>query len=182
MTNLRLVILDRDGVINVDSDDFIKTPAEWQPIAGSLQAIASLCRHGFTVVVATNQSGVGRGLFSQDTLRAIHEKMLSNVTAAGGQLDNIYVCPHQPDAGCDCRKPAAGLFEQIQRDYQCSLQGVAAIGDSARDLQAAAAVKARPILVLTGKGESTQASSDSSVETYPDLAAAAAKLCEQQQQ
>jgi len=180
MTNSRLVILDRDGVINVDSDDFIKTPAEWQPINGSLEGIASLSKHGFTVVVATNQSGVGRGLFDQDTLRAIHEKMLANVAAAGGHLDNIYVCPHHPDAGCDCRKPATGMFEQIQRDYQCSLQDIPAIGDSARDLQAAAAVKARPILVLTGKGESTQAQSNGIVETYPDLAAAAAKLCEQQ--
>jgi D-glycero-D-manno-heptose 1,7-bisphosphate phosphatase len=179
MADPRLIILDRDGVINVDSDDFIKTPAEWRPIAGSLEAIETLTRHGFTVVVATNQSGIGRGLFDQDTLRAIHEKMRAGVAAAGGHLDNIYVCPHHPDAGCDCRKPGAGMFEQIQRDYQCSLQDVPAIGDSARDLQAAETVKARPILVLTGKGETTQASSDGTVETYPDLAAAAAKLCEQ---
>lgn len=174
---VHLVILDRDGVINADSDDFIKSPDEWQPLPGSLEAIAALCDHGFTVVVATNQSGVGRQLFDQATLQSIHTKMLAAVEAAGGKLDSIYVCPHRPDADCDCRKPKAGMFEQIQRDYGCSLQGVAAIGDAARDLAAAERVGARPILVLTGKGEDTKNTLPRPVEAYADLAAAAAVLC-----
>ena len=177
MTTPRLVILDRDGVINVDSDDFIKSASEWEPIEGSLDAIAALTQHGFTVVVATNQSGIGRGLFDQGTLRAIHDKMCAAVRAAGGDIANIYVCPHAPNAGCDCRKPATGMFEQIQRDYQSTLENVPAIGDAARDLQAAASIGARPILVLTGKGELTQGNLDHPVETHPDLATAAVELC-----
>jgi len=180
-TQPRLVVLDRDGVINADSDDFIKSPDEWQPLPGSLEAIATLCANGFTVVVVTNQSGVGRNLFDQATLQDIHAKMQAAVEAAGGRLDNIYVCPHHPDAGCDCRKPKPGMLEQVQRDYGCSLKGVAAIGDATRDLAAAEHVGARPILVLTGKGKATQQGLPQPVETYPDLAAAAAALCAEPQ-
>ena len=177
MAKQRLVVLDRDGVINADSDDYIKSPEEWQPLPGSLEAIATLCANGFTVVVVTNQSGVGRELLDQATLQAIHAKMLAAVEAAGGAVDNIYVCPHHPDAGCDCRKPKPGMLEQIERDYACSLRGVPAVGDSTRDLAAAEQMGARPILVLTGNGSATQGSLPQPVETYPDLAAAAAALC-----
>lgn len=177
MAKQRLVVLDRDGVINADSDDYIKSPEEWQPLPGSLEAIATLCASGFTVVVVTNQSGVGRELLDQATLQAIHAKMLAAVEAAGGAVDNIYVCPHHPDAGCDCRKPKPGMLEQVERDYVCSLRGVPAIGDSTRDLAAAEQMGARPILVLTGNGRATQGSLPQPVETYPDLAAAAAALC-----
>lgn len=176
-TQLRLVVLDRDGVINAESAAFIKSPDEWRPLPGSLEAIANLSANGFTVVVATNQSGVGYRLLDQTTLRAIHAKMLAAVKAVGGELDNIYVCPHQPDAGCDCRKPRTGMLEQIQRDYGCSLQDVAAVGDSARDLAAAERAGARPILVLTGNGKATQQALPQPVETYADLATAAAALC-----
>jgi D-glycero-D-manno-heptose 1,7-bisphosphate phosphatase len=180
-TQLRLVVLDRDGVINADSDDYIKSPDEWQALPGSLEAIATLCTNGFTVVVATNQSGVGRNLFDQATLQTIHAKMQAAVEAVGGELGNIYVCPHHPDAGCDCRKPQPGMLEQVQRDYGCSLSGVATIGDSTRDLAAAEQMGARPILVLTGNGKATQQTLPHPVETYPDLAAAATALCAESQ-
>lgn len=176
---MRLVILDRDGVINHDSDDFIRTPAEWVPIAGSLEAIALLTRAGFTVAVATNQSGIGRGLYDHAALEAIHEKMRRAVADAGGAIDRIVYCPHAPDEGCDCRKPAAGLLRDLGRHYGVALDGVPAIGDTERDLEAARAVGARPILVLTGNGETTQralAGRGESVETWPNLLDAARAL------
>ena len=138
--NPRLVVLDRDGVINADSPDYIKSPAEWQALPGSLDAIAQLCSSGFTVVVATNQSGVGRGLFTEQTLEQIHEKMRRQVA----------------DAGCDCRKPLPGLLRQIEQKFGTTLQGVPAVGDSARDIDAAMAVTARPILVRTGNGRQAE--------------------------
>ncbi|MEE8236470.1 MAG: D-glycero-beta-D-manno-heptose 1,7-bisphosphate 7-phosphatase [Gammaproteobacteria bacterium] len=151
-----LVVLDRDGVINADSPDYIKSPAEWHALPGSLDAIARLCASGFTVVVATNQSGVGRGLFTEQTLAQIHDEMLRQVSEAGGHIAAVFVCPHAPDAGCDCRKPLPGLMRQIEQQFGTTLQGAPAVGDSARDIDAAVAVTARPILVRTGNGRQTE--------------------------
>lgn len=149
---MKLVILDRDGVINEDSDAYIKTPDEWQAVPGSLDAIARLSRAGWRVVVASNQSGLARGYFSMDTLNAIHAKMRRELAQAGGHLDAIFVCPHGPDDGCRCRKPAPGLFEDIARRYDVNLAGVPTVGDSLRDLQAAVQLGCKPWLVRTGKG------------------------------
>jgi D-glycero-D-manno-heptose 1,7-bisphosphate phosphatase len=172
----RLVVLDRDGVINRESAEFIRSPAEWIPLPGSLDAIAALTRGGFTVVVASNQSGVGRGLISAETLDAIHARMRGEIEAAGGRLAGIYFCPHHPDAGCDCRKPKPGLLRRIEQDFTCSLAGQPVIGDSARDILAAQAVGARSILVRTGNGMTTETALATAVETYDDLAAAARAL------
>lgn len=175
---MKLIILDRDGVINEDSDAYIKSPEEWVPIPGSLEAIARLNRAGWTVAVATNQSGVGRGLYDLATLERIHARMNAALAAAGGHVDALYYCPHTPEDHCACRKPLPGLLESIARHYGVSLAGVPAIGDSLRDLQAAAAVGARPILVRTGKGERTLTNPElaSDITIYPDLAAAVAAL------
>lgn len=154
---MKLIILDRDGVINFDSDEFIKNPDEFIPIPGSLQAIARLNQAGYTVVVATNQSGIARGYFSEATLQQIHEKLTDLLNQAGGKIEAIYYCPHGPDDHCDCRKPKAGLLKQILQNYPANAATVPAIGDSLRDLQAALAVGARPMLVKTGKGERTLA-------------------------
>jgi D-glycero-D-manno-heptose 1,7-bisphosphate phosphatase len=152
---MALIILDRDGVINEDSDDYIKSPEEWHAIPGSLQAIARLNHAGYRVVIATNQSGVGRGLFDIDTLGKIHEKMCSQLEEAGATVESIFYCPHTPEDGCNCRKPRPGLFEDIEQRLGKPLQGVYAVGDSLRDLQAAHAVSATPVLVKTGKGMRT---------------------------
>lgn len=152
---MKLVILDRDGVINFDSDRFIKSPDEWKPIPGSLEAIARLNQAGYRVVVATNQSGIGRGLFDMAMLNAIHDKLYRALAQVGGRIDALFYCPHSADLNCQCRKPRSGMFEEISRRFNISLQGVPSIGDSLRDLQAAAAVGAQPILVLTGKGQGT---------------------------
>jgi D-glycero-D-manno-heptose 1,7-bisphosphate phosphatase len=175
---MKLLILDRDGVINFDSDQYIKSPDEWRPIPGSLEAIARLTKAGFRVVVATNQSGVGQGLFEMDTLNAIHEKMLRAATQAGGRIDAIFFCPHTNSDKCGCRKPKPGMLQEIATRYNTSLAGVPAIGDSLRDLQSAATAGARPILVLTGKGRKTVADPDLPADTpiFPDLAAVAAAL------
>jgi D-glycero-D-manno-heptose 1,7-bisphosphate phosphatase len=171
-----VVVLDRDGVINHDSADFIRTPADWRPIAGSVEAIARFTRAGWLVFVATNQSGIGRGLITQANLAAIHARMTDAVEAAGGELAGIYWCPHRPDEGCSCRKPEPGLFRQIEAALGRSLAGCPAIGDSARDLLAARAAGARPILVRTGNGRATEAGLTEAVEVYADLAAAAEHL------
>jgi D-glycero-D-manno-heptose 1,7-bisphosphate phosphatase len=174
-----LVILDRDGVINRDSAAFIKNDAEWQPIPGSIEAIAALTAAGFTLAVASNQSGIARGLFDQDALDAMHAKMLRLVHEADGRIGRIVVCPHGPDDACDCRKPKPGLLEQLARHFDTSLHHVPVIGDALRDLEAAAAVGARPILVRTGKGRDTEASLPerfAGVPVYDDLAAAARAL------
>ena len=152
---MKIVILDRDGVINYDSVEYIKSPAEWKPIPGSLEAIARLTQDGYRVVVATNQSGLGRGLFEVAALNAIHDKMHKALSHVGGRIDAVFFCPHAQDAGCACRKPRPGLLEDIAHRFNVELTGVPTIGDSLRDLQAAAAVGARPILVLTGKGNHT---------------------------
>jgi len=175
---MKLVVLDRDGVINLDSDHYIKSPAEWKPIRGSLEAIAQLTQAGYHVVVATNQSGLGRGLFDIATLNAMHNKMHRAVNQLGGRIDAVFFCPHAQDAGCDCRKPKPGMLREIAARFDIPLQGVPVIGDSLRDLQAAQAAGAKPVLVLTGKGERTRAQGDLPPGTtiYPDLAAAAASL------
>jgi D-glycero-D-manno-heptose 1,7-bisphosphate phosphatase len=174
-----LVILDRDGVINRDSDKFIKNADEWQPLPGSIEAVAALSGGGFTLAVASNQSGIARGLFDQVALDAMHHKMLELIDAAGGRVGKIVICPHGPDDGCDCRKPRPGLLEQLASHFETSLVGVPVIGDSLRDLEAAAAVDAKPILVRTGKGERTEAALPerfANVAVYDDLAAAAHAL------
>lgn len=175
----KLIVLDRDGVINHESDAFIKSPAEWRPIEGSLEAIAALTRHAFTVAVASNQSGLGRRLFDRKTLAAIHRKMRRAAEAAGGRIDRIVYCPHHPDDHCDCRKPEPGLLHRLARHYGITLEQVPVVGDAERDLAAATLVGARPILVLTGNGRGTQAilaGRGETVETYADLRAAAAAL------
>ncbi len=171
---MQLVILDRDGVINEDSDNYIKSPEEWLPIPGSLAAIARLHRAGWRVIVATNQSGVARGLFNLDTLMRIHEKMYRAVSDAGGQIDAVFFCPHVPDDDCQCRKPRPGLLLDIASRLRIDLSGVPAIGDSLRDLQAARAAGATPLLVRTGKGASTLAHPglDPAVPVFRDLAGA----------
>ncbi|KOF52719.1 D,D-heptose 1,7-bisphosphate phosphatase [Achromobacter sp. DMS1] len=152
---MKLIILDRDGVINQDSDAFVKTPDEWVALPGSLQAIARLSQAGWKVVVATNQSGLARGLFDMDTLTAIHAKMRRELAAVGGSVDAVFMCPHGPDDDCSCRKPRPGLFEQIGHRYDADLAGVPAVGDSLRDLQASSAAGCSPWLVMTGNGRKT---------------------------
>ena len=175
---MQLVIVDRDGVINEDSDAYIKSPAEWIPIPGSLEAIARLNDAGFRVVVATNQSGVGRGLFSMAELDAIHQKLHSALGRLGGQLDGIYFCPHTPDDHCGCRKPQPGLLLEIAARHGTDLADVPVIGDTLRDLEAARAVGATPILVRTGKGRVAEASlpADWGAAVFDDLAQAAQAL------
>jgi D-glycero-D-manno-heptose 1,7-bisphosphate phosphatase len=170
---MKLVILDRDGTINEDSDDYIKSPAEWRPIPGSLEAIARLTQAGYRVVVATNQSGIGRGLFDAATLNAIHETLQRAVQQAGGRIDAIFFCPHADAAGCECRKPKPGMLLEIGRRFNVSLHDVHMVGDAQRDIDAAAAARARPVLVLTGKGVSTRAEGRLPPGTlvFPDLAA-----------
>lgn len=152
---MKLAILDRDGVINHDSDAYIKSPEEWIPIPGSLEAIARLSRAGWKVVVASNQSGLARGLFTIETLNAIHAKLRHELAQAGGAIDAIFICPHGPDEGCECRKPKPGMFLDIARRYDISLQNVPAVGDSGRDLQAASEAGCSPWLVMTGNGQKT---------------------------
>jgi D-glycero-D-manno-heptose 1,7-bisphosphate phosphatase len=153
---MKLAILDRDGVINFDSEHYIKSPAEWRPIPGSIEAIARLNQNGYRVTVATNQSGIGRGLFDMATFNAINDKMMELVFRQGGRIDALFFCPHTVAAQCACRKPRTGMFEEIAARFHTDLKGVPAIGDSLKDLQAAEAVGAQPILVLTGKGKTTQ--------------------------
>src|SRR5258706_6281977 len=148
---VKLIILDRDGVINRDSEQFIKSPDEWRPIPGSLEAIARLNQDGYRVVVATNQSGIGRGLLDMAALNAIHDKMHKALGHAGGRIDAVFYCPHAQDANCNCRKPKAGLLQDIAHRFNTELTDVPCIGDSLRDLQAAATVGALPLLALTRK-------------------------------
>lgn len=152
---MRLAILDRDGVINEDSCDFIKTPEQWVPVPGSLEAIARLCRAEYRVVIVTNQSGVGRGLFSLDTMNKINMRMFELINQKGGEIDAVLFCPHARDAGCECRKPKPGMFHELARRLKVNLTGIPAVGDSIRDIEAAAAAGAKPVLVRTGKGENT---------------------------
>ncbi|QKT03630.1 D-glycero-beta-D-manno-heptose 1,7-bisphosphate 7-phosphatase [Ectothiorhodospiraceae bacterium 2226] len=169
----RLIILDRDGVINYDSDAYIKSADEFVPLPGSLEAMARLRRAGYRIAVCTNQSGLARGLFSLDDLHAMHQKLIRLLAQHGGGIDALLYCPHGPHAGCRCRKPRPGLLEEVGARLRMPLTGVPAIGDSARDLEAARAVGAQPILVRTGKGTRTLAAGvDPAVAVYDDLAAA----------
>ncbi len=148
---MKLVILDRDGTINIDSDDYVKSPEEWLPLPGALEAIARLNHAGWRVVIASNQSGLGRGLFDVAALNAMHAKMHKLLAAVGGRVDAIFYCPHGPEESCSCRKPLPGLFEQISARFGVPLKGVPTAGDTLRDLQAGAAAGCEPHLVLTGK-------------------------------
>lgn len=174
-----LLILDRDGVINQDSDNFVKSPEEWLPLPGSIEAISALSRAGFTIAVASNQSGLARGLFAEADLDAIHDKFRGLVAEAGGKIDHIAWCPHGPDDGCDCRKPQPGLYRQIEAALGQGVAGAPAIGDSLRDLEAAAAAGATPMLVRTGNGRKTEAALSGEltfVPVFDDLAEAALHL------
>ena len=176
---MKLIILDRDGVINRDSDNFVKTLDEWIPIPGSIEAIAALSQAGWTVAVATNQSGLARGYFNQATLEAMHQHLQDLVAQQGGRVDLIVHCPHGPDDNCTCRKPLSGLFENIAAHFQVPLDGVPTVGDSLRDLQAGVAVGCRPLLVRTGKGATAeQKVLPPGTLVFDDLAAVAAYLLE----
>jgi len=178
---MKLIILDRDGVINQDSDHYIKSPQEFVPLPGSLEAIARLKTAGYQVAVATNQSGIARGLFDVATLDAIHEKLAQGLAALGAHVDLIVYCPHGPDDHCACRKPGPGMYRQIGAHIGSDLRAVPVVGDSLRDLQAARAVAARPILVRTGKGLRTLAQGDglADIPVYDDLAAVVDELLTQ---
>lgn len=170
---MKLIILDRDGVINYDSDEYIKSVDEWEPIPGSLQAMGRLCQSGYTLAVLTNQSGIARGLFDLETLHAMHKKMDRLLEQYGGHVSALFFCPHGPGDDCNCRKPRAGMYQDLASRLQCDLTGVPSVGDSLRDVQAARSVAAKPILVRTGKGERTLASAAEElkqVPVYDDLA------------
>jgi D-glycero-D-manno-heptose 1,7-bisphosphate phosphatase len=173
---MKLIILDRDGVINKDSDAYIKSPEEFIPLPGSLEAIARLKQAGYTIAVATNQSGIARGYYDETTLAAMHDKLEHLLDEKGGGIDYIAYCPHGPDDNCTCRKPLPGLLYEIRDHFKVDLTDVPMIGDSLRDIQAARTVGGYPILVKTGKGEHTLATSESDelndVPVYPNLAAA----------
>jgi D-glycero-D-manno-heptose 1,7-bisphosphate phosphatase len=175
---MKLIVLDRDGVINYDSAAYIKSPEEWRPIPGSLEAIARFNQDGFRVVVATNQSGIGRGFFDMTALNAIHSKMHQALAQAGARVDAVFFCPHMADDHCHCRKPKTGMLEDIAHRLNTDLAGVPMVGDSIRDLQAAAAVKAAPVLVLTGNGKKTRRTEKLPADTrvFADLATAADAL------
>jgi len=175
---MKLVILDRDGVINYDSKEFIKNADEWRPIPGSLDAIAQLTQSGWRVVVATNQSGIGRGLFDMASLNAIHAKMHRAVNQAGGRIEAVFYCPDTDESQSPCRKPNPGMLHAIAERLNVEVEQAPCVGDSLRDLQAAAAVGAQPILVLTGKGRRTRAAGNlpEATTVYSDLAAVAQAL------
>ena len=179
----QLVILDRDGVINHDSDAYIKSLDEWVPYPSAINAIAQLTQAGYTVAIATNQSGIARGYYDEATLHAMHERLTALVEAKGGRIAHIAYCPHGPDDQCACRKPLPGLLLQIQQQLAMeSLAGSWMVGDSLRDLRAGESVGCRSVLVRTGKGEQTLANHTNLENTlvYPDLAAFADWLCQQQ--
>nr|WP_276583556.1 D-glycero-beta-D-manno-heptose 1,7-bisphosphate 7-phosphatase [Pseudomonas sp. RIT-PI-S] len=172
-----MIILDRDGVINQDSDAYIKTVEEWIPIPGSIEAIARLSQAGWTVAVATNQSGIARGYYSLATLDAMHARLRERVAEEGGEVGLIVYCPHGPDEGCDCRKPKAGMLHTIARHYGVALPGLWFVGDSRSDLAAAVTVNAQPILVKTGKGTQTAVGTlPPGTLQFDDLAAVARAL------
>ena len=175
---MKLVILDRDGTINEDSDHYIKSPEELHAIEGSLEAIARLTQGGYRVVVATNQSGIARGLFDTSTLVAMHTKLQRLAAQAGGRIDAFFFCPHAADSSCECRKPKPGMLLELARRFNVSLKDVYMVGDARRDVEAAAAAGAKPVLVLTGKGEKTHAEGKlpAGTQIFKDLAAFAEQL------
>lgn len=155
MNATRLLILDRDGVINADSDNYIRSLDDWEPIPGSITAIGRLSRAGYTVAIATNQSGLGRGYFQLEHMQSIHDRLRRLVEQEGGRIAGIYYCPHLPDGACNCRKPATGMLQQLEGELQQSAKNAFFVGDSLKDLQAAQAYSCRPVLVKTGKGMKT---------------------------
>lgn len=171
---MSFIILDRDGVINHDSAFYIKSPDEWLPIPGSLEAIAALNRHGYRVLIATNQSGIARGFYDIEMLDAIHEKLMRELAAVGGHVEEIFFCPHHPDECCECRKPRPGLFYKMKEKYLVNFSDTFFIGDSFSDIQVAEEVGCTPLLVLTGKGELTLKKHPESkrVTNFPNLASA----------
>lgn len=175
---MKFVILDRDGVINYDSDAYIKSVDEWQPIPGSIEAVAALSRAGFEVVIATNQSGLSRGLFGLDELEAMHAKLRALVEEHGGHVGGIFYCPHLPEEHCGCRKPATGLLDAVEQEYGRPVSGSVLVGDSMKDIELARRKGCTPVLVLTGNGETTRAALGdvADVRVFADLAAAAAAL------
>jgi len=176
---MSLIILDRDGVINHDSEDFIKSPAEWEPIEGSLEAIARLNYAGFRVIVITNQSGIARGLIDVETLNRIHSKMRRMLSQVGGKIEAIFFCPHSAEDECTCRKPLPGGYHDLAHRLRINIENIPAVGDSLRDLQAAQSAGAKPILVRTGKGKVTEtAGIPEGIEVYDDLAAVVDALLE----
>ena len=179
---MKTIVLDRDGVINQDSDDYIKSAEEFVPIAGSIEAIAKLSAAGFRVFIATNQSGLARKYFGEDILSEIHHLLCSMVEQLGGTIDGIFYCPHHPDDNCNCRKPRTGLLEQIESEFACELAGSYFVGDSLKDIQAAQAFGCNPILVRTGKGTLTESVLESNgvsdVRVYENLSNAIADILE----
>lgn len=175
---MKLVILDRDGVINQDSANFIKNPDEWIPIPNSLEAIALLNQHGFHVAIATNQSGIARGIFDMETLNAIHDKMHKALASVGGRIDAVFYCPHYIDDNCDCRKPKDGMVREIDKRFPVDLKNVYAVGDALRDVQAFSTGGCKPILVRTGRGEETLAESKSPEKSLPKNILVVADLAE----
>nr|WP_233097204.1 D-glycero-beta-D-manno-heptose 1,7-bisphosphate 7-phosphatase [Pseudomonas sp. MF6755] len=174
---LKLLILDRDGVINYDSDAYIKSVDEWIPLPGSIEAIAQLSKAGWTVAIATNQSGIARGYYDIATLDAMHARLRTLVAEQGGEVGLVVYCPHGPDEGCDCRKPKPGMLKIIAEHYKVPLAGIWFVGDSLGDLEAAKAVDSQPVLVKSGKGEKTQAKNlPVGTLIFDDLAAVAAEL------
>ncbi len=166
---MKLIILDRDGVINEDSDDYIKSPDEWIPIAGSLEALGKLSQNGFKVIIITNQSGIGRKIFSIEMLNAIHKKMSINLAQYGGVIDGIFFCPCAPEENCNCRKPKSGLYNEVSDRLQISLENVFCVGDKITDIQAAQNAGARPILVKTGKENDDSGNIPKNIPIYDDL-------------
>jgi D-glycero-D-manno-heptose 1,7-bisphosphate phosphatase len=175
---MKLVILDRDGTINEDSDEHVRSPQEWRPLKGSLEAIARLTQADYRIVVATNQSGIARGLLDTRTLFAIHDTLLRALAQHGGRIDAFFFCPHAADAGCACRKPQPGMLLEIARRFNVALEGVYMVGDAQRDLEAAVAAGARPALVLTGRGAKTRDAGrlPPGTQVFADLAAFARQL------
>ena len=169
---MALIILDRDGVINEDSDDYIKSPVEWQPIAGSLEAIAKLSQNGYKIVVVTNQTGLGRELFTVEALNAIHMKMNTHLAQFGGIIDAVFFCPHIPEDNCNCRKPKPGLYNEISERLCVSLKKVFCVGDKMTDIQAIQSAGGKPVLVRTGQGQSEidQGLVPEGIPVYGDLA------------
>ena len=166
---MKLIILDRDGVINEDSDDYIKSPDEWIPIAGSLEALGKLSQNGFKVIIITNQSGIGRKIFSIEMLNAIHKKMSINLAQYGGVIDGIFFCPCAPEENCNCRKPKSGLYNEVSDRLQISLENVFCVGDKITDIQAAQNARAKPILVKTGKENNDSCNIPKNIPIYDDL-------------
>ena len=174
---MKLIILDRDGVINEDSDDYIKSPDEWIPIAGSLEALGKLSQNGFKVIIITNQSGIGRKIFSIEMLNAIHKKMSINLAQYGGVIDGIFFCPCAPEENCNCRKPKSGLYNEVSDRLQISLENVFCVGDKITDIQAAQNARAKPILVKTGKENDDSGNITKNIPIYDELLSFVNKVC-----